>query len=44
VMLHGYGHVKSLCNDLQAFMSKHGFTSIEDFQGYISYSHLVVIT
>jgi len=34
VMLHGYGHVKSLCNDLQAFMSKHGFTSIEDFQGF----------
>ncbi|KAH8964096.1 hypothetical protein BDL97_04G045800 [Sphagnum fallax] len=33
VMLHGYGHVKSLCKDLQAFMSKHGFTSIEDFQG-----------
>jgi dihydropyrimidine dehydrogenase (NADP+) len=31
VMLHGYGHVKSLCKDLQAFMSKHGFTSIEDF-------------
>jgi dihydropyrimidine dehydrogenase (NADP+) len=33
VMLHGYGHVKSLCKDLQAFMSKYGFTSIEDFQG-----------
>ncbi|CAK9874482.1 unnamed protein product, partial [Sphagnum jensenii] len=33
VMLHGYGHVKSLCKDLQAFMSKHGFTSIEDFRG-----------
>jgi dihydropyrimidine dehydrogenase (NADP+) len=32
-----------LCKDLQAFMSKHGFTSIEDFRGYISYSHLVVI-
>jgi hypothetical protein len=43
-MLHGYGHVKSLCKDLQAFMSKHGFTSIKDFRGYISYSHLVVIT
>ncbi|KAH9539845.1 hypothetical protein CY35_15G078400 [Sphagnum magellanicum] len=33
VMLHGYGHVKSLCTELQAFMSKHGFTSIEDFRG-----------
>lgn len=43
-MLHGYGHVKSLCKDLQAFMSKHGFTSIEDFRGYISYRHFVVIT
>jgi len=43
-MLHGYGHVKSLCKDLQAFMSKHSFTSIKDFRGYISYNHLVVIT
>lgn len=34
VMLHGYGHVKHLCTDLQAFMDKHGFTSIEDFRGY----------
>lgn len=25
--------MKSLCKDLQAFMSKYGFTSIEDFQG-----------
>lgn len=33
VMLHGYGHVKHLCTDLQAFMDKHGFTSIEDFRG-----------
>lgn len=33
VMLHGYGHVKTLCTELQAFMDKHGFTSIEDFRG-----------
>lgn len=33
VMLHGYGHVKQLCTELQAFMDKHGFTSIEDFRG-----------
>lgn len=33
VMLHGYGHVKSLCTELQAFMDKHGFSSIEDFRG-----------
>jgi hypothetical protein len=34
VMLHGYGHVKTLCTELQAFMDKHGFTSVEDFRGY----------
>lgn len=33
VMLHGYGHVKTLCTELQAFMDKHGFSSIEDFRG-----------
>ncbi|KAJ7514397.1 hypothetical protein O6H91_23G042500 [Diphasiastrum complanatum] len=33
VMVHGYSHVKSLCAELQAFMTKHNFTSIEDFRG-----------
>lgn len=33
VMLHGYGHVKTLCTELQSFMDKHGFSSIEDFRG-----------
>jgi dihydropyrimidine dehydrogenase (NADP+) len=33
VMVHGYPLVKHLCGGLQAFMSKHGFNSIEDFRG-----------
>ncbi|KAL3684683.1 hypothetical protein R1sor_002705 [Riccia sorocarpa] len=33
VMMHGYPLVKKLCSELRAFMSKHGFTSIEDFRG-----------
>ncbi|BBM98806.1 dihydropyrimidine dehydrogenase (NADP+) [Marchantia polymorpha subsp. ruderalis] len=33
VMMHGYPLVKKLNSELQAFMSKHGFTSIEDFRG-----------
>lgn len=32
-MVHGYPVVKHLCGGLQAFMSKHGFNSIEDFRG-----------
>jgi dihydropyrimidine dehydrogenase (NADP+) len=32
-MVHGYPLVKHLCGGLQAFMSKHGFNSIEDFRG-----------
>lgn len=34
VMMHGYGLVKKLCVELQDFMKKHNFTSIEDFRGY----------
>ena len=34
VMMHGYGLVKKLCLELQDFMKKHNFTSIEDFRGY----------
>ncbi|KAG5142394.1 hypothetical protein JHK82_018089 [Glycine max] len=33
VMMHGYGLVKKLCLELQDFMKKHNFTSIEDFRG-----------
>ncbi|KAG6521385.1 dihydropyrimidine dehydrogenase (NADP(+)), chloroplastic-like [Zingiber officinale] len=33
VMMHGYGVVKKLCAELQEFMSKHNFSSIEDFRG-----------
>ena len=33
VMLHGYGLVKYLAGGLQAFMDKHGFTSVEQFRG-----------
>lgn len=33
VMIHGYPVVKNLCGGLQAFMNKHGFSSIEEFRG-----------
>lgn len=33
VMVHGYAHVQSMCRELQAFMAKHGFTSVEEFRG-----------
>ncbi|KAH6829399.1 pyrimidine 1 [Perilla frutescens var. hirtella] len=33
VMMHGYGLVKTLCSELQDFMRKHNFSSIEDFRG-----------
>ncbi|KAJ8648439.1 hypothetical protein MRB53_001462 [Persea americana] len=34
VMMHGYGVVKKLCDELKEFMRKHDFSSIEDFRGY----------
>ncbi|XP_058078831.1 dihydropyrimidine dehydrogenase (NADP(+)), chloroplastic [Magnolia sinica] len=34
VMMHGYGVVKKLCEELKDFMRKHNFSSIEDFRGY----------
>ncbi len=34
VMIHGYGLVRSMCTQLEAFMEKHGFDSIEDFRGH----------
>ncbi|MBC8201094.1 MAG: NAD-dependent dihydropyrimidine dehydrogenase subunit PreA [Planctomycetes bacterium] len=33
VMIHGYGMVKEMCNDLLAFMEKHNFETIDDFRG-----------
>ncbi|KAK0587773.1 hypothetical protein LWI29_028714 [Acer saccharum] len=33
VMMHGYGLVKKLCNELKDFMKMHNFSSIEDFRG-----------
>jgi len=33
VMIHGYPVVQNLCAELQGFMTKHGFTSIEQFKG-----------
>ncbi|KAI3867928.1 hypothetical protein MKW92_013994 [Papaver armeniacum] len=33
VMMHGYGLVKKLSEELKDFMRKHDFTSIEDFRG-----------
>ena len=34
VMVHGYGLVKTLCEELSAFMDRHGFESIEDYRGH----------
>jgi len=33
VMIHGYGLVKPMCEQLAAFMDRHGFKSIEEFRG-----------
>ncbi|KAG0489150.1 hypothetical protein HPP92_007800 [Vanilla planifolia] len=33
VMMHGYGLVKKLCEDLKEFMRKHNFSTIEEFRG-----------
>lgn len=33
VMMHGYGLVKKLCEELKDFMRKHSFSTIEDFRG-----------
>ncbi|KAK4488950.1 hypothetical protein RD792_004741 [Penstemon davidsonii] len=33
VMMHGYGLVTKLCSELQDFMKKHNFSSIEEFRG-----------
>jgi len=33
VMIHGYGVVNEMCEQLSAFMDQHDFTSIDDFRG-----------
>jgi dihydroorotate dehydrogenase subfamily 1 len=33
VMIHGYSHVQQMCEQLEAFMVKHGFETIEEFRG-----------
>ncbi|MDP6890802.1 MAG: NAD-dependent dihydropyrimidine dehydrogenase subunit PreA [Phycisphaerales bacterium] len=33
VMIHGYGMVKDMCEQLAAFMNKHDFSSIDEFRG-----------
>lgn len=33
IMKFGHGMVRSLCDDLLAFMEKHGFETLEDFRG-----------
>lgn len=39
VMLHGYGLVKPLCEELKGFMRRHGFKTIQDFKGYAISMH-----
>ena len=46
VMKYGYGMVKKMCDELSAFMDKHGFDTIEDFKGqslqyFTTHTHLV---
>lgn len=46
VMKYGYGMVKTMCDELAAFMDKHGFSTIDDFKGhsvqyFTTHAHLV---
>jgi len=46
VMKYGYAHVKTMCDQLSAFMDKHNFKNIEDFKGqslqyFTTHTHLV---
>lgn len=34
VMVHGYGHIRRMRQELEAFMVKHSFASVEDFRGH----------
>ncbi|CAH8362622.1 unnamed protein product [Eruca vesicaria subsp. sativa] len=44
VMVHGYGHVKTPCTELQDFMKQHNFSTIEEFRGYGQlYLHIFVV-
>jgi hypothetical protein len=43
VMMHGYPLVKKLCAELQDFMREHNFSSIEEFRGYATISHIMII-
>lgn len=46
VMKYGYAMVKTMCDELSAFMDKHGFNTIDDFKGhsvqyFTTHAHLV---
>ena len=32
-MIHGYGMVNNMCEQLSTFMDTHGFESVDDFRG-----------
>ena len=34
VMIHGYGLVETMCQQLAAFMDKHGFKTVDEFRGH----------
>ncbi len=34
VMIHGYAHVQTMCDQLASFMDTHGFKTIDDFRGH----------
>jgi hypothetical protein len=42
-MIHGYPIVKKLCAELQDFMREHNFSSIEEFRGYATTPHIMII-
>jgi len=46
VMKYGYAHVQKMCEQLAAFMDKHGFKTIDEFKGhsvqyFTTHAHLV---
>ena len=46
VMKFGYGMVKTMCDELESFMDKHNFATIDDFKGhsvqyFTTHAHLV---
>ena len=34
VMIHGYGLIETMCEELSRFMDRHGFETIEEFRGH----------